>query len=457
MSNNRQINIAVEALVPRLLDGCQQILCGNGGYTINFLFDEEWQEYDTKTAIFVCGKNTFYSVFKGSICKVPEIDGGTDCYIGVVSGDFFDDGNVEKISTSWLIIDALPTIGSIAQEPTDPPKDVYVEFMALLNASGIPKGGSKGQVLKKASNDDYDAVWQDDILGSGGTVVTVGGKGVSEFDADTKANVSQLQEDSYYELVLTSENYTGVSQLNQATARTIKVVGLTINEDILLPSVVERIDFIGCNTNGAIRHDKTYNDKKAELYWQTGENADYYAFGEIYGFTLVDGANDYINITANVVRNCICREIHGQYAFNSSAESIYSKVVEKCDAGTFYGCDYVINCYIQVWQSDVGVENCKNITGMTGETIVFKNCSHIQNIVATNRAEYIDCTYIDFSTCTGAVLSSDVGKVPVLTTDGSFSAKSVYSTDEVDAKVGDIDAALDSIIAMQEALIGGNA
>lgn len=142
---DRQINIKVENLVPILQEGCNKILCGNGDYEVHFSFDEEWANYNVKTALFVCGGDTFYSVFEGEDCEVPEIDGGTTCYIGVVSGDITSGNEIPKKKTSrWVCVEAVPTITSIAKEPKAPPKDVYVEFMALLNKY-IAGGGGGGE------------------------------------------------------------------------------------------------------------------------------------------------------------------------------------------------------------------------------------------------------------------------------------------------------------------------
>jgi hypothetical protein len=147
ITNERQINIAVKKLVPELLEGCNKIFCANGDYTVHFSFDEEWENYNVKTAFFVCGSDTFYSVFEGEYCKVPEIDGGTTCYIGVVSGDIISGSEIpKKKTTPWVSVEAVPTISSIAKNPKNPTKDVYVEFMALLNKY-IEQGGGGSDVV----------------------------------------------------------------------------------------------------------------------------------------------------------------------------------------------------------------------------------------------------------------------------------------------------------------------
>lgn len=54
-----------------------------------------------------------------------------------------------------------------------------------LPEEGLPKGGKIGQVLKKLSDKDYDATWQDDSRGTDGTIVTIGGEAQDTFPADT--------------------------------------------------------------------------------------------------------------------------------------------------------------------------------------------------------------------------------------------------------------------------------
>lgn len=184
----KTINIRVEKLVPTLLEGCKEILCGNGDYIVHFLFDEEWSEYNVKTALFVCGDTTYASVFEGDYCEVPEIDGGMICFIGVVSGDY---RNVEvepkKKTTRWVEVGAIPTITSIAKEPSAPSNDVYVQFMALLNKYIEQGGGTGGGGTTSGLDEEAvkNIVAEETKNLSG---VKVGGEFVKEFDADTKFN-----------------------------------------------------------------------------------------------------------------------------------------------------------------------------------------------------------------------------------------------------------------------------
>ena len=171
---DKQISVKVENLIPTLLNDIE-IVCGNSGYTIKFTFDEEWNKYNVKTALFVCGGVTYDSVFEGDTCKVPAIEKGASCYIGVVSGNVKDTSlPPDKVTTTWAIVNVKESITSIAQEPQDPTPDIYGEFMALLNKYIEQGGGGTGG-------------------GSGeATKVTVNGEFVETFDADTKATRMNL-------------------------------------------------------------------------------------------------------------------------------------------------------------------------------------------------------------------------------------------------------------------------
>lgn len=187
---DKTINIKVEALVPTLLEGCKSIVCDNSDYKVHFKFDEEWRNLNVKTGLFVCGGVTYSSVFDGDTCKVPELKDGLVCYIGVVSGDI-NEQNVEprKKTSVWCEVEAIPSITSIANEPSAPPKDVYVEFMALLNKYIEQGGGGTGSDsgLTKEEVEEIVAEGTKELSG-----VTVKGKIVKTFDADTKANQSEF-------------------------------------------------------------------------------------------------------------------------------------------------------------------------------------------------------------------------------------------------------------------------
>lgn len=63
------------------------IVCGNKGYTIAFTFDEEWEEYTTKTARFIWNGKYYDQQFTDNECPVPVINDTTNVTVGVYAGD----------------------------------------------------------------------------------------------------------------------------------------------------------------------------------------------------------------------------------------------------------------------------------------------------------------------------------------------------------------------------------
>lgn len=62
-------------------------VCGNSDYVIHFNFDDEWTEFETKTARFKCKKGYFDVVFSGDVCAVPVITDTDFFSVGVYAGN----------------------------------------------------------------------------------------------------------------------------------------------------------------------------------------------------------------------------------------------------------------------------------------------------------------------------------------------------------------------------------
>lgn len=79
------------------------------------------------------------------------------------------------------------TIDMVLRSPSlcIPVKFSAYSELAGKDGVGVPTGGKTGQVLKKKSDTDFDTEWQDDIAGSGGTVVTLEGVAQPTFPADS--------------------------------------------------------------------------------------------------------------------------------------------------------------------------------------------------------------------------------------------------------------------------------
>ncbi len=124
----------------------------NGNYMLDFRFDEEWDDVNIVTALFVYKTNgktgalpvqfpkvpgTGITVEESGSqvevfpCEVPLLSGITNVYVGLSTVD----GNGDKISTKAY---KLPTNKSIEDmvdgEHEDPPQDIYEQLMALVNS-----------------------------------------------------------------------------------------------------------------------------------------------------------------------------------------------------------------------------------------------------------------------------------------------------------------------------------
>lgn len=119
------------------------IVCGNSDYVVDFVFDEEWNAHNVKTAIFVVNGKAMPQVFAGNECPVPVIQNTLFTWVGVFAGTI-DDGT---LSTSTpALVKCIPCITDGDRIPAPPPDDVYNQIMGLLNQY-IEQGGGSGSGL----------------------------------------------------------------------------------------------------------------------------------------------------------------------------------------------------------------------------------------------------------------------------------------------------------------------
>lgn len=127
------------------------IVCGNSDIKASFVFDSEWDDAGTKTAVFVCSNGAaYYAEIVGDSCGVPVLYGTSYVKIGVVSAAI-------KTSTSATVVckaavtDEAQGEGSIGQN--------QYEVLCQMVDGRFPTGGEEGDLLIKQSDEDYDAVW----------------------------------------------------------------------------------------------------------------------------------------------------------------------------------------------------------------------------------------------------------------------------------------------------------
>ena len=130
-----EIIISVEEKVA-LLRAPETIVCGNSDYTVRFYFDEEWDEYEEKTAEFKYyrGGKLLYDevVFSGNTVNIPILRDIDEVEIGVYAG------NLHTSTGAHIPCARAITDGDAVHDPPTP--DVYNQLMELL--AGMQGGGA---------------------------------------------------------------------------------------------------------------------------------------------------------------------------------------------------------------------------------------------------------------------------------------------------------------------------
>ena len=133
------------------------VVCGNSDYVVDFVFDEEWDTHDVKTAIFVVNGKATHQVFRGTACPVPVIQNTLIAWVGVFAGTI-DDGT---LSTSTpALVKCIPCATDGENVPLPPADDVYNKIIDLIN-DGMLRGDSV--YIRYSANEDgtdFTENWQ---------------------------------------------------------------------------------------------------------------------------------------------------------------------------------------------------------------------------------------------------------------------------------------------------------
>jgi hypothetical protein len=117
------INVTIRDKIAKAVD-LTEYICGNSDFVVNFDFDDEWNEYDTKTARFVHGGTHTDVIFEGNQCAVPIISNTYNIKVGVFAGNLH--------TTTPAYISAKKSILCGSGIPAAPADDVYNQLMELL-------------------------------------------------------------------------------------------------------------------------------------------------------------------------------------------------------------------------------------------------------------------------------------------------------------------------------------
>lgn len=113
------------------------IVCNNGDYQVQFVFDDEWEGVEKMARFLWNGKYKDVAVDADGIAKVPPMHGADNCYVGVYSTN-----NETLRATTPAIIPCEPSVfcyGGISAGESDPrPEDPrIVETFALLASDWV--------------------------------------------------------------------------------------------------------------------------------------------------------------------------------------------------------------------------------------------------------------------------------------------------------------------------------
>lgn len=140
-----KIDIIVREKIAWLFDPNAFLICGNSGIPITFDFDEEWEQFETKTARFSFNGSYVDVVFKGNEVYAPMIKNTNSVKIGVFAG------NLQTTTPA-----TIPAKKSILCEngfPENPEESVYAQLIEMLN--GVEKG-DKGDPGKDGTSIEHE-------------------------------------------------------------------------------------------------------------------------------------------------------------------------------------------------------------------------------------------------------------------------------------------------------------
>lgn len=133
------------------------MVCGNSNYVVDFVFDEEWDKHDVKTAVFKVNGECIKKVFSGTECNIPVMQNALVATIGVFAGTI-DDGTLSTSTPALVKCKPCATDGD--STPPSPQDDVYNQIVELCNeavstAKSVEDRANNGEFDGEKGNDGY--------------------------------------------------------------------------------------------------------------------------------------------------------------------------------------------------------------------------------------------------------------------------------------------------------------
>lgn len=392
-----------------------RIVCGNCDYEIEFNFDAEWERHDVKTALFVVNGKAIPQVFRGNVCQVPVIQNTRVVEIGVFAGTI-DDGT---LSTSTPALVGCIKGVTEYDDTIPPPEDsVYAQIVEMCeHAVEVAE-----KVEEELENTDFGDGAVSSVNGQTGDVVL------------TADDVGAVSRDTYKNEYYYGDSNIAPSPIEEFTYEeddnTVYLTGLTQEaayDEIL--SVVIPYEAFGKKV--ALRQ---YDFESISSYTETlilprGLQMGGYNFG--YGsyitkLVLPEGVD--------AIKSKCFRDL-----YNLSEVRIPEGVIAIQD-GAFAGCTGLKRIYIpdSVISFNDSFEDDAPFKGAEASATIVCSQGSAAEAYAKKRGFAIEYTGIA------------IDEKP---TEGS---KNAVSSGGVYEAIGDIETALDGIISLQEALIGGD-
>ena len=139
ISMNRLIHIGICDKIAKPTSG-EYIICGNSDFTVIFEFDDEWDDYPTKTARFSYEGKYQDVVFEGNECPIPFIIGTKYIDIGVFAGEWISSTPARVRAKESIVDEGIPD---------EPPSDVYAQIIELCE-----KASTDAEEARKAAAGD---------------------------------------------------------------------------------------------------------------------------------------------------------------------------------------------------------------------------------------------------------------------------------------------------------------
>ena len=140
----KTLHISVLDKIATYLKRDGDIVCGNSDYQIEFTFDSEWNDYQSKTARFIINGKYVDVAFLGTVCPVPVIINADTLQVGVYAGDLTTTTSATIPCRKSILCEGSPEEG-FPLEVNTKGDSVFVRYSANADGTDFTEEWSEGQ------------------------------------------------------------------------------------------------------------------------------------------------------------------------------------------------------------------------------------------------------------------------------------------------------------------------